>query len=192
VTRGTAAFVLGGFRVSCLLILHAHMFLVHVLHPHHTITTLFLVRPLNEERESQGTAANGTYCAVIDIGILSPPAESHPALDTQIPMLTVYSKTPVQKLQLSQTASRPHNLLFYNSNLSTLTLCSPTVISLHAPTYSQHVSLIMLSKPGHVATIVAIVNLLLGVELELRIQRPLQWNEGFECSLPQPSLTLQK
>jgi hypothetical protein len=161
------------------------MFTVHVLHPHHTITNLFLVS-LNE-RESQGTAANGCYCAVIDVGISSPPAESHPALDTKIPPPTVYGETPVRKLQLSRTAFRPHNLLFYNNNLSTLTLCNPTAISLYVPTNFQHVSLIMLAKSGHVATVVATDNLLVEVELVLTFQCPYQWNEGFECSLPQPS-----
>jgi hypothetical protein len=94
-----------------------------------------------------------------------------------------------KKTLLSRTAFHPHNLLFCNSNLSTLTLCNPNVISLHVPTNSQHVSLIMLSKSDHVATVVVIVNLLVGVEeLVLRIQCPYpQWNEGFECSLPQHS-----
>jgi hypothetical protein len=54
-------------RVSPL-VLQAHLFL-HVLHPHDTITNLFLVS-LNE-RESQGTAANGCCSTVIDVGILS-------------------------------------------------------------------------------------------------------------------------
>ena len=167
------------------LILQAHMFIVHVLHFHHTITNLFLVS-LNE-RESQGTAANSCYCAVIDVAISSPPAESHPALDTKIFTPTVYGESPVRKLQLSRTAFRPHNLLFYNNNLSTFTLGNPTVISLHVLTYLQHVSLIMLSKSNHVATVVAITNLLLQVELEVTFQCPYQWDEGFECSLPQPS-----
>ena len=167
------------------LILQAHMFIVHVLHFHHTITNLFLVS-LNE-RESQGTAADSCYCTVIDVEISSPPAESHPALDTKIPTPTVYGKSPVRKLQLSWTAFRPHNLLFYNNNLSTLTQCNPTVISLHVPTNSQHVSLIMLAKSGHVATVVAITNSLLEVELVLTFQCSYQWDEGFECSLPQPS-----
>jgi hypothetical protein len=161
------------------------MFIVHVIHhSHHTITYPFLV-PLNE-RESQGKAANGCYCAIIDVGILSPPAESqHLALDTNIPMPTVNGKTPVQKLQLSRTAFHPHNLLFYNNNLSTLTLCNPTVISLHVSTNFQHVSLIMLAKSNHVATVVAIINLLVEVELVLTFQCPDQWDEGFECSLSQ-------
>jgi hypothetical protein len=116
---------------------------------------------------SQGTAANGCYCAVIDVEISSPPADSHPALDTKILTPTVYGETPVRKLQLSRTAFRPQNLLFYNNHLSTLTLGNPTVISLHVPTNLQHVSLIMLSKSNHVATVVAITNLLLQVELVL-------------------------
>ena len=167
------------------LVLQAHMFLVHVLHFHHTITNLFLVS-LNE-RESQGTAANSCYCAVIDVEISSPPAESHPALDTKIFTPTVYGESPVRKLQLSRTAFRPHNLLFYNNNLSTLTQCNSTAIFLYVPTNFQHVSLIMLAKSGHVATVVATVNSLVKVELELTFQCPYQWDEGFECLLPQPS-----
>ena len=61
------------------------------------------------------------------------------------------------------------------------------MISLHVPTNLQHVSLIMLSKSNHVATVVAITNLLLQVELVLTFQCPYQWDEGFECSLLQPS-----
>ena len=57
----------------------------------------------------------------------------------------------------------------------------------HVPTNLQHVSLIMLSKSNHVATVVAITNLLLQVELVLTFQCPYQWDEGFECSLLQPS-----
>lgn len=167
------------------LILQAHMFIVHVLHFHHTITNLFLVS-LNE-RESQGTAADSCYCAVIDVELSSPPAESHPALDTKILTPTVYGQSPVRKLQLSRTAFRPHNLLFYNNNLSIFDLGNSTANSLHVPTNLQHVSLIMLSKSNHVATVVAITNLLLEVELVLTFQCPYQWDEGFECSLPQPS-----
>lgn len=161
------------------------MFIVHVLHFHHTITNLFLVS-LNE-RESQGTAADSCYCAVIDVELSSPPAESHPALDTKILTPTVYGQSPVRKLQLSRTAFRPHNLLFYNNNLSIFDLGNSTANSLHVPTNLQHVSLIMLSKSNHVATVVAITNLLLEVELVLTFQCPYQWDEGFECSLPQPS-----
>jgi len=167
------------------LILQAHMFIVHVLHFHHTITNLFLVS-LNE-RESQGTAADSCYCAVIDVELSSPPAESHPALDTKILTPTVYGQSPVRKLQLSRTAFRPHNLLFYNNNLSIFDLGNSTANSLHVPTNLQHVSLIMLSKSNHVATVVAITNLLLEVELVLTFQCPYQWDEGFECSLPLPS-----
>ena len=167
------------------LVLQAHMFLVHVLHFHHTITNLFLVS-LNE-RESQGTAANSCYCAVIDVEISSPPAESHPALDTKIPTPTVYGQSPVRKLQLSRTAFRPHNLLFYNNNLSIFDLGNSTANSLHVLSNFQHVSLIMLAKSGHVATVVATVNLFVKVELVLTFQCPYQWDEGFECSLPQPS-----
>jgi hypothetical protein len=176
------------------------MFL-HVLHPHHTITNLFLV-PLNERESrgtaangccctvigvSRGTAANGCCCTVIGVGILSSPAESHPALVTQIPTCTVYGETPVRKLQLSRTAFRPHNLLFYNSNLSTLNPCYLTGNTLHVSTNSQHVSFIMLAKSDHVATVVASVNLLVGAASELRLHCHHQWNEGFECSLPQHS-----
>ena len=170
------------------LILQAHMFIVHVLHIHHTITNLFLVS-LNE-RESQGTAANSCYCAVIDVGISSPPAESHPALDTKILTPTVYGESPVRKLQLSRTPFRPHNLLFYNNNLSIFDLGNSTANSLHVLSNFQHVSLIMLAKSGHVATVVAIitfVNSLVKAELVLTCQCLYQWDEGFECSLPQPS-----
>jgi hypothetical protein len=164
------------------------MFIVHVLHIHHTITNLFLVS-LNE-RESQGTAANSCYCAVIDVGISSPPAESHPALDTKILTPTVYGESPVRKLQLSRTPFRPHNLLFYNNNLSIFDLGNSTANSLHVLSNFQHVSLIMLAKSGHVATVVAIitfVNSLVKTELVLTCQCLYQWDEGFECSLPQPS-----
>jgi hypothetical protein len=137
----------------------------------------------NNTAFSQGTAANGCYCAVIDVEISSPLADSHPALDTKILTPTVYGETPVQKLQLSRTAFRPHNLLFYNNHMSTLTLGNPTVISLHVPTNLQHVSLIMLSKSNHVATVVAITNLLLQVELVLTFQCPYQLDKGFECAL---------
>ena len=170
------------------LVLQAHMFLVHVLHFHHTITNLFLVS-LNE-RESQGTAANSCYCAVIDVEISSPPAESHPALDTKIFTPTVYGESPVRKLQLSRTPFRPHNLLFYNNNLSIFDLGNSTANSLHVLSNFQHVSLIMLAKSGHVATVVAIitfVNSLVKAELVLTCQCLYQWDEGFECSLPQPS-----
>ena len=166
------------------LVLQAHMFL-HVLHPHYTITNLFLVS-LNE-RESQGTAANGCYCTVIDVGISSSPAESHPALDTQIPTSPVYGKTPVRKLQLSRTAFHPHNLQFRNSNLLKLNTCNTTEITLHVSTNFQHVSFIMVAKSDHVATVVASVDLLVGALWELPLHCHYQWNEGFECSLPQHS-----
>ena len=123
----------------------------------------------------------------MDVGTTVSPAASHPTLATLIPTCTVYGDPPVRKLQLSRTAFRPHNLLFYNNNLSTLTQCNSTAISLYVPTNFQHVSLIMLAKSGHVATVVATVNLLVKVELELTFQCPYQWDEGFECSLPQPS-----
>jgi hypothetical protein len=140
-----------------LFILQAHTFL-HVLHPHHTLTTLFLVS-LNE-RESQGTAANGRCCTVIDVGTTVSPTESHPALATLIPTCTVYGKTSVRKLQLSRTAFRPHNLLFYNTNLSTFNPCNSHELTLHVLTNCQHVSLIMMAKFNHVATVVAGIDLL--------------------------------
>ena len=118
------------------------------------------------------------------------PAESHPALATLIPTCTVYGGTPVRKLQLSRTAFRPHNLLFYNTNLSTFNPCNSTELTLHVLTNYQHVSLIMLAKSGHVATVVATVNSLVKLELELTFQCPYQWDEGFECSLPQHPETL--
>ena len=165
------------------LILQAHMFLHVLLHPHYTITNLFLVS-LNE-RESQGTAANGCYFTVVAVGILSSPAESHLALDTQIPTFTVYGETPVRKLQLSRTAFYPHNLQFRNSDLSKLNTCNTTGITLHVSTNFQHVSFIMLAKSDHVATVVASVNLLVAVVFVLPLHCLYQWNEGFECSLPQ-------
>ena len=136
---------------------------------------------------SQGTAANSCYCAVIDVGISSPPAESHPALDTKILTPTVYGESPVRKLQLSRTPFRPHNLLFYNNNLSIFDLGNSTANSLHVLSNFQHVSLIMLAKSGHVATVVATVNSFVKAELVLTFQCPYQWDEGFECLLPQPS-----
>ena len=45
----------------------------------------------------------------------------------------------------------------------------------------------MLAKYYHVATVVAIVDLEVGVLSVLRLQCHHQWDEGFECSLPQHS-----
>ncbi|KAI2509805.1 hypothetical protein MHU86_4658 [Fragilaria crotonensis] len=45
----------------------------------------------------------------------------------------------------------------------------------------------MLAKSGHVATVVATVNSFVKAELVLTFQCLYQWDEGFECSLPQPS-----
>ena len=106
-------------------------------------------------RYSRGTAAKGCCCTVIDVGTTVLPAESHPALATLIPTCTVHGETPVQKLQLSRTDFRPHNLLFYNTNLSTSNPCNSTELTLHVLTNCQHVSLIMLAKFNHVATVVA-------------------------------------
>ena len=92
-----------------------------------------------------GKEAN-VCCTVIGVGILS--------LATRIPTRTLYGETPVRKLQLFRTAFRPHRLLFYDINLSTLTLCNSTGITLHVSTYSQHVSFIMLAKYNHAATVV--------------------------------------
>ena len=155
----------------------------HVLHPHYyTITNLFLV-PLNE-RESQGTAANGCYFTVTAVGVSSSPAESHPALDSETPTSTVYGETTVQKLQLSRTAFYPHNLRSRTTKYST---CYTTGITLHVSTNFQHVSFIMLAKSDHVATVVANVDLLVGASWELPLHCHYQWNEGIECSLPQRS-----
>jgi hypothetical protein len=88
------------------------------------------------------------------------PAESCPALATIIPTCNVYGETPVRKLQLSRTAFHPHNLLFYKTNLSTLNPCNSTELTMHVLTNCQHVSLIMLAKSNHVATVVAGINLL--------------------------------
>ena len=130
---------------------------------------------------------NGCCCTVIDVGILSSPAESHPALVTKIPTFTVYGETPVRKLQLSRTAFHPHNLQFRTSNLSKLNTCNSTGINFHVSTNFQHVSFIMLAKSNHVATVVASVDLLVGASWELPLHYHYQWNEGFECSLPQRS-----
>jgi hypothetical protein len=119
-----------------------------------------------KERESQGTAANGCCSTNIDVA---------------------YGETPLQKLQLSRNAFCLHRLLFYNINSSTLTLCNSTGITLHVSTYSQHVSFIMLAKYNHAAKVVAIVNLEVGVLSVLRLQCHHQWDEGFDCSLPQHS-----
>ena len=116
-------------------------------------------------RVSQGAAANSCCFTVIGVGILASPTESHRALVLQTPTHTVYGKMPVQKLQLSRTVFRPHNLQFRNSNLSRLNPCNTTGITLHVSTNSQHVSFIMLSKSNHVATVVASFNLLVGVVL---------------------------
>ncbi len=134
---------------------------------------------------SQGTAANGRCCTVIDVGTTSSPAELHPALATLIPTCTVYGDPPVRKLQLSQTAFRPHNLLFYNTNLSTSNPCNSTDFFLYVLTNSKHVSFTMLPKSSHVATVVASIGLTVGTLSLLRLQSYHQWNEGFECSLPQ-------
>jgi hypothetical protein len=139
--------------------------------------------------ESRHTAAKGCcYCTVIDVGTTVSPAESRPALATLIPTCTVYSEMPVQKLQLSRTAFRPHNLLFYNTNLSTLSPCNSTELTLHVLTNCQHVSLIMLAKSNHhVATVVTGIDLLIKALSLLRVHCYYQWNEGFECSLQQYS-----
>ena len=76
---------------------------------------------------------------------------------------------------------------FDNSNLSRLNPCNTTGITLHVSTNSQHVSFIMLAKSNHVATVVASFDLLVGVVFVLTLQCPYQWDEGFECSLPQLS-----
>ncbi len=172
-----------------LFILQAHMFLHHVVHPHHTITTLFLVS--FNERESQVTAANGCCFTVIDVGTTVSPAESHPALVTPIPTCTVNGKTPVQKLQLSRTAFRPHNLLFYNTNLSTLNPFNSTESTLHVLTNCQHVSLIMMAKFNHVATVVAGIDLLVKALSLLRLHCCHHWNEDLECSFQQHSKLCQ-
>jgi hypothetical protein len=107
-------------------------------------------------------------------------------LATLIPMFTVFGDPPVQKLQLSRTAFRPHNLLFYNTNLSTSNPCNSTDFSPHVLANCQHVSFTMLSKSSHVATVVASIGFLtVGTLSLLRLQSYHQWNEGFECSLPQ-------
>jgi hypothetical protein len=102
-------------------------------------------------------------------------------------VLYSYGETPIQKLQLSLTAFRPHNLLFYNTNLSTLNLGNATELTLHVLTNCQHVSLIMLAKPNHVATVVVGINLLVKALSLLGLHCYHQWNEGFECSLQQHS-----
>jgi hypothetical protein len=107
----------------------------------------------------RGRAANRCYCTVIDIWTTSSPAESHPALPTRIPTCTVYGETPVRELRLSWTAFRPHYLLFYNTNLSTLNPCNSTKSTLHVLTNCQQVSIIMMAKSNHVATVVASINL---------------------------------
>jgi hypothetical protein len=45
----------------------------------------------------------------------------------------------------------------------------------------------MLAKSNHVATIVASIDLPMGALSLLRLHCYHQWNEGFECSLPQHS-----
>ena len=135
---------------------------------HHQLTSLNIkIQCMSvcsvQHAASRGTAANGCCCTVIDVGTTASPAESHPALATLIPTCTVYGKTPVRKLQLSRTAFRPHNLLFYNTNLSTLNPCNSTELTLHVLTNCQHVSLIMLAKSNHVASVlVASINLPVG------------------------------
>jgi hypothetical protein len=132
---------------------------------------------------SQGTAANGCCCSIIYIGT----TVSYPALATLIPTCTVNGELPVRKLQLSRTAFRPHNLLFYNTNLSTFYPCNSTELILHVLTNRQHVSLIMLAKSYHVATVVAGINSLVKALSLLKVHCHHQWNEGFECSLQQHS-----
>jgi hypothetical protein len=75
---------------------------------------------------------------------------------------------------------RPYNLLFHNTNLSTLNPCNPTALTLHVQTNCQHVSLILLSKSNHVASVVASFNLPVGALSLLRLHCFHQWNEGFE------------
>jgi hypothetical protein len=120
---------------------------------------------------SQGRAAKGCCYSVIDIGTTSLPAESHPTLVTLIPTSTVYGKTPIQKLQLPWTAFCPNNLLFYNTNLSTLNPCNSTELTLHVLTKCQHVSHIKLAKSNNVATVVASIDLPVGAFSLLRVHR---------------------
>jgi hypothetical protein len=109
--------------------------------------------------------------------------ECHPALGTQIPTCTVYGKTTVRKLQLSQTAFRPHDLHLCISNLPTFNTCNQTVTTLHVSTNSQHVLYHMSAKHDHVATVVAGTNLLLGNGSLLRVHCHHQCNEDYNaCS----------
>ena len=149
------------------------MFL-HVLHHHHTISNLFLV-PLNE-RESRGTAANGCCCTVIDVGILSSPAESHLALSTQIPANTVYGKIPVQKLQLFRYAS-PQKLKLCNIDFVASKPCDATDNTLHVTTNSQHVSCTIFVKCNHVGTVVAAPSFDVKATLELSLHCKYHCNE---------------
>jgi hypothetical protein len=156
------------------LILQAHMFL-HVLHYHRTITNLFLV-PLNE-RESQGTAANGCCCTVIDVVISSSPeAESHLALTTQIPTNTVYGKISVQKLQLFRYAS-PQKLKLCNIDFVASKLCNATDNTLHVTTNSQHVSCTIFVKCNHVGTVVAAPGFQVEATFELSLHCKYHCNE---------------
>ena len=90
-TRGFAAFVLGGFKSDPSN--PASPLNLHVLHHHHPITALFHV--LLNERGSQGTATNGCCTVIVTEVLSSSSAEFHLALAMQIPTSTEYGKTQV-------------------------------------------------------------------------------------------------
>jgi hypothetical protein len=162
-------------RVSPL-ILQAHMFL-HVLHPHHIPTTLFLV-PLNE-RESRGTVTDRRYCTVqLVTVVLLLDSESRLLPATRIPTTTVYWKTPVQKLQLFRYAS-PQNLNLRNRHLATSSTYNSTGITSHVLTTLQHVAYNMIVICHHVATAVAGPNSQVGAVLAFGLHCHCQWHEGF-------------
>ena len=149
--------------------------LFYVLHPHHIITTLFLV-PLNE-RESQGTVTEGCYCTVRIATVVSLLyAECCPQPATQIPTTTEYWKTPVQKLLLSRYRI-PQNLHLRNSHFATSFTYNSTGITPHVPTSLQHVACNIIAKCHHVATIVAGPNARVRAALVSRLHCHCQWHE---------------
>ncbi len=152
------------------------MFL-HVLHPYHISTTLFLV-PLNE-RESRGTVTNRCYCTVQLVTIvLQLDSESRLPPATRIHTTTVYWKTPVQTLLLFRYAS-PQNLNLPNRHLATSSTYNSTGVTSHVLTTLQHVTYNMIVICHHVATAVAGLNLQEGAVLAFRLHCHCQWHEGF-------------
>ena len=158
------------------LILQAHMFLVHVLHFHHTITNLFLVS-LNE-RESQGTATNGCYCTVrgCTVGVISlTGVESRFPRTTTRPLYT----GKLQYKNYSCVGMLPlKNSLLVTTKSATSNAYNATKFVLHVSAYFQYVSHTAPCKYNHVATVVAGPNLPATGAFVSQLHCHFQWHEG--------------